>query len=227
MGQWFLIWGVYPYPPGGSPVGIKKFPHLRGTTLEFWFQEVWSRDPDICVFKCSPRKFYKNPRLWLATTRNDIFCPLNGPKWRASITTAFLSILWSPSLLSSYHTEKKTGQSDRGDWWFWWWLMPAARKQASQRRWSMVILWSLSAQEPSFHLKGSARDEKGRIHMRSLTRSVFGGLFLLVTSKWKQILQFVLLAFRFSFSIHCSFNSPSFSSITLKCKHRTSLVVRG
>ena len=90
----------------------------------------------------------------------------------------------------------------------------------------MVILWSLSAQELSFHLKGSARDEKGRIHVRSLTRSVFGGLFLLVMSKWKQIPQFALLAFRFSFSIHCSFNSPSFSSITLKCKHRTSFVAQ-
>lgn len=90
----------------------------------------------------------------------------------------------------------------------------------------MVTLWSLSAQELSFHLKGSARDEKGRIHVRSLTRSVFGGLFLLVMSKWKQIPQFALLAFLFSFSIHCSFNSPSFSSITLKCKHRTSFVAQ-
>lgn len=125
MEQWFLIRGVYPYAPGGSPVGIKKFPHLRGTTLEFWFQEVWSRDPDICVFKCSPCKFYRNPRLWLATTRNDILCPLNGPKWRASITTAFLSILWSPSLLSSYHTEKK-------NWTKWQrWLMILMMAHAS------------------------------------------------------------------------------------------------
>ena len=37
----------------------------------------------------------------------------------------------------------------------------------------MVILWSPSAQEPSFHVKGSARDEKGRIHVRRLTRSFF------------------------------------------------------